>query len=178
MKLGTGWALFMLTVLLGGCADAQLDELAQELDQIRQTPGSQPPLVVPDIPEYQSLGYRHSDGRSPFLAPEAVAGQSATVPGANASLAPDTSREPQPLERFSLQELSLVGMLQMSNRQRALIRTPEGDVISVSEGNYVGPDYGRIVRIGEKRIEIDERIFTQTEGWQVREAALALDGDE
>ncbi|MGM0614151.1 MAG: pilus assembly protein PilP [Pseudomonadota bacterium] len=179
MSHWSGWVLFcMLAVLLGGCADARLDELAGELEQIRQAPGSQPPLVVPHIPEYQPLAYTHAEERSPFLAPEAVAGQSASVQVADANLAPDTSRESQPLERFSLQELALVGMLEMNNRQRALIRTPEGDVLSVSEGNYIGPDYGQIVRIGAKRIEIDERIFTQTRGWQVREAVLVLDGEE
>lgn len=173
------WGLMLILMgLLGGCADARLGELAEELEQIRQAPGTQPPLVVPHIPEYQPLAYTHGGERSPFLAPEAVASQSAPVLVANANLAPDTSREPQPLERFSLQELALVGMLEMNNRQRALIRTPEGDVVSVSEGNYIGPDYGRIVRIGAKRIEIDERIFTQTEGWQVREVALVLDGEE
>jgi len=175
---GWGWAILVLPLLLSGCADAQLGSLAQQLEQIRQAPGAQQPLVVPHVPEYQPVGYTHEDKRSPFLAPEAVADLSMPVQTVSYQLAPDTSRDPEPLERFSLQELQLVGMLKMNDRQRALVRTPEGDVVSISEGNYIGPDYGRIVRIGDTHIEIDERIFTQTSGWQIRDATLAIGDDE
>lgn len=176
MSRWQGWGISVLAwpLLLSGCADAQLGGLAQQLEQIRQAPGVQKPLVVPHVPEYQPVAYVHGDKRSPFLAPEAVASLSVPTQTVNYELAPDTSREKEPLERFSLQELQLVGMLKMNDRQRALIRTPEGDVMSVSEGNYIGPDYGRIVRIDDTHIDINERIFNQTSGWQIRDVTLAI----
>ncbi|MGS2744493.1 pilus assembly protein PilP [Halomonas sp. LS-001] len=179
MSRWQGWGLPVLALLLlSGCADAQLGSLAQQLEKIRQAPGVQQPLVVPNVPEYQPVAYVHEDKRSPFLAPEAVAGFSVPVQTVSYELAPDTSRDPEPLERFSLQELRLVGMLKMNDRQRALVRTPEGDVVSVSEGNYIGPDYGRIVRIGDTHIEVNERIFTQTSGWQIRDVTLTIGNGE
>lgn len=172
-----GVLLFMLTGLLGGCADAQLAELAKELGQKRKAAGTQLSVAVSPVPEYQRPAYIHGGERSPFLDPETVAGQSASVQRANANRAPETSREPQSLELFALEELTVVGILQMNNHQRALIRTPEGEVASVSEGHYIGSDYGRVKRIGARHIEIDERVLTSSGDWQVREATLLLDGE-
>lgn len=160
--------------ILAGCADANIAQLTQKLRDIRETPGSQPRIEMPEVPDYEPLPYRHSDMRSPFLAPDAVVDSTFTQPGGNSELAPNQERTPEPLERYSLQELRLVGTLQMGQRQRALIRTPEDEVVSVSVGNYLGANYGRISRITEQRIEINERVFTQREGWQVRDVTLAL----
>lgn len=175
---GGGIPLLAWLLMLSGCADPQLGSLVQQLEQIRQAPGVQQPLVVPHVPEYQPVAYVHGDERSPFLAPEAMAGLTVPAQMINYELAPDTSREPEPLEQFSLQELQLVGVLMMNNRQRALIRTPEGDVVSVNEGNYIGPDYGRIVRIDDTHIAVNERIFNQTSGWQIRDVTLAIGDGE
>ena len=159
--------------MLAGCADANREQLTQTLREIREAPGSQPRIEIPEVPDYAPLPYRHRDMRSPFLAPDAVVNSASTQPKGG-ELAPDQTRAPEPLERFSLQELRLVGTLQMGQRQRALIRTPDDEIVSVSVGNYVGPNDGRISRITEQGIEINERIFTQRDGWQVRDATLAL----
>lgn len=161
---------------LAGCADANMQQLTQELGDIREAPGSQPRIDVPEVPDYAPLPYRHRDARSPFLAPDAVVDSTFMKPGDNSELAPDQARAPEPLERYSLQELKLVGTLQMGQRQRALIHTPDDEVVSVGVGNYVGSNYGRISRITEQRIEIHERVFTQRDGWQVRDVTLALAG--
>ncbi|MCL7930251.1 pilus assembly protein PilP [Halomonas llamarensis] len=164
--------------MLAGCADANMQQLTQALRDIREEPGGQPRIDMPEMPDYEPLPYRHSDARSPFLAPDAVVDSTFMKPGDNSELAPDQTRAPEPLERYALQELRLVGTLQMGQRQRALIRTPENEVISVSVGNYVGSNYGRISRITEQHIKIHERVFTQRDGWQVRDVTLALaDGD-
>jgi type IV pilus assembly protein PilP len=162
-----------VVLMLAGCADANMPQLTQTLRDIREAPSTQPRIDIPEVPDYAPLPYRHSDSRSPFLAPDAVVDSAFTQPQSG-ELAPDQARTPEPLERFSLEELRLVGTLQMGQRQRALIRTPEGEVVSVSVGNYAGLNYGRISRITEQRIDINERIFTQRDGWQVRDAALTL----
>ncbi|WP_075878681.1 pilus assembly protein PilP [Vreelandella massiliensis] len=166
-----------VALMLAGCADANMAQLKQKLADIREAPGSQPMIEIPRVPDYEPLPYRYSDARSPFLAPDAVVENTFTQPG-DSELAPNQERSPEPLERYALQELQLVGTLQMGQRQRALIRTPDEEVVSVGVGNYVGSNYGRISRITEQRIDIKERVFTQRQGWQVRDAALTLaDGE-
>ncbi|WP_404376888.1 pilus assembly protein PilP [Vreelandella aquamarina] len=160
--------------LLAGCSDANLSQLDTLLEEIRRTPAGEPPMVMPTMPEYQPVDYRYGDARSPFLAPESIRANN-TVAVMDSALAPDPQRAPEPLERFQLQELRLVGTLRMGGKQVALISAPDGSVTSVREGNYVGSNYGRITAIGPQEVRITERIFNQLQGWQERQASLTLD---
>lgn len=164
--------LAVSAAVLTGCADADLAQLEGTLEDIRQSPGGQPPVMAVALPESQDLSYLYSDGRSPFLPPEAIAqGGADRNEGA---LAPDQQRTPEPLERFSLQELRLVGTMRMGGRQVALIASPDGNVTSVKEGNYMGTDYGRIAQISTQEIRVTERVFTQPDGWQERQVSLVI----
>ncbi|CAD5268284.1 MULTISPECIES: pilus assembly protein PilP [Halomonadaceae] len=164
--------LTVSAVVLTGCADADLAQLEGTLADIRQTPGGQPPVMAVALPENQDLSYLYSDGRSPFLPPDEIAQDSADR--GEVALAPDRQRAPEPLERFSLQELRLVGTMRMGERQVALIASPDGNVTSVKEGNYMGTDYGRIAQINAQEIRVTERVFTQPEGWQERQVSLVI----
>jgi type IV pilus assembly protein PilP len=62
----------------------------------------------------------------------------------------------------------------MGERQVALIASPDGNVTSVKEGNYMGTDYGRIAQINAQEIRVNERVFTQPEGWQERQVSLVI----
>ncbi|MGP9767448.1 pilus assembly protein PilP [Halomonas sp. AOP13-D3-9] len=158
--------------LLTACADADLAQLESTLGDIRQSPGGQPPVMAIALPESQDLAYLYSDGRSPFLPPDAIA--QSGVNRSEGPLAPDPQRTPEPLERFSLQELRLVGTMRMGGRQVALIASPDGNVTSVKEGNYMGSDYGRIAEINAQEIRVTERVFTQRDGWQERQVSLVI----
>lgn len=167
--------LMAFIAVLGGCADAELDQLERTLADIRQSPGGQPPAVSVDWPESPTLAYLYSEERSPFLAPEAIA--EGGVNPTDGALAPDQQRVPEPLERFQLQELRLVGTLRMGGRQVAMIASPDGNVTSVREGNYMGSDYGRISHIAAQEISVNERVFTQREGWQERQVSLTINDE-
>jgi type IV pilus assembly protein PilP len=162
-------------VVLTGCADADFAQLERTLADIRQSPGGQPPVITVALPESRDLAYLYSDDRSPFLPPEMIAQGSVNL--SDSALAPNQQRTPEPLERFPLQELRLVGTMRMAGRQAALIASPDGNVISVKEGNYMGTDYGRIAHISAQEIRVTERVFTQPEGWQERQVSLVINED-
>lgn len=165
-------ALVLSAAVLTGCVDADLAQLEDTLAAIRHSPGGQPPVMAVALTESQELSYLYSDGRSPFLPPETV-----TQVGASRHegvLAPNPQRTPEPLERFSLHELRLVGTIRMEGRQVALIASPDGNVTSVKEGNYLGTDYGRIAQISAQEIRVTERVFTPREGWQERQVSLVI----
>lgn len=164
--------LMASTVMLAGCADADLPQLERVLADIRQSPGGQPPSMTVAMPESRDLAYLYSDGRSPFLPPEAIA--QGNLNRNEGALAPDQQRTPEPLEQFPLQELRLVGTMQMAGRQVALVASPDGNVTSVKEGNYMGTDYGRIAQVSAQEVRVIERVFTQREGWQERQASLVI----
>ncbi|UYV19752.1 pilus assembly protein PilP [Halomonas qaidamensis] len=167
--------LLLCSVGLSGCSDPQLGQLDQTLSEIRRAPGGQAPEIVKKLPEYQSLDYRFSDARSPFLAPEGVRENALQVEQVMSELAPDQQRTQEPLERFQLQTLRLVGTLRMGGQQVALIAPPEGDIVSVREGNYLGTNHGLINQIGPQEISIVERVFSPQHGWQERQATLTLE---
>lgn len=94
---------------LAGCADPQLDELDRELAAIRADPGTAPRLELPEVPDYRATPYREADSRSPF---EPRQQSDEQRPQAfSRELAPDPDRPREPLERFALGELELVGIL-------------------------------------------------------------------
>lgn len=159
--------------LLAGCGDANLSQLDAVMEEIRRTPAGQPPVIIPTIPEYQPVDYRYSDSRSPFLAPESVRA-SAAVEALDSALAPDQQREAEPLEKFQLETLRLVGTLRMGGQQVALISAPDGSVTSVRVGTYLGTNYGQVTAISPQEVQITERILNQQVGWQERQEALTL----
>lgn len=169
----------ILAVLLAGCADPHLDALEQTLMNAQARVDEPDALVIPELPAYRPVAYHHDARRSPFLAAEAIEPAAATSPdmSRNSRLAPDTKRPAEPLERFALQQLQLVGTLSMGKRNVALIRTPEHEVVTVHEGNYMGNNHGRITQITPQTVSVSERIFTRQDGWQKRKAALELHPD-
>ena len=171
LRAGSAILLVLSVAGLTGCADADIAQLEDTLAAIRHSPGGQPPVIAVALPESQQLSYLYSDERSPFLPPETVAQES--IRG-HAGVAPDPQRVPEPLERFALQELRLVGTIHMGGRQLALIASPDGNVASVKEGNYLGTDYGRIVQIKTQEIRLTERVFAPREGWQERQVSLVI----
>ena len=175
LRMTRALIVMIFFALLTGCAETNLGQLEQTLADIRQSPVGQPPTVAVALPEHQDVRYVHSDGRSPFLPPEAITQGSANRN--EGALAPDRQRTPEPLESFPLQELRLVGTMRMAGRQVAMIASPDGSVTSVKLGNYMGTDYGRIADIGAQEVRVVERVFTQREGWQEREVTLALNAE-
>ncbi|WP_227842112.1 pilus assembly protein PilP [Vreelandella zhuhanensis] len=158
---------------LYGCGDPQLGQLDQRMQKIREMPGGPPRIVIPVVPEYQPLEYRNEALRSPFLPRKAIL--SDPDESFDDRLAPNQQRPEEPLERYLLQELRLVGTLRMGSRHVALITAPGGEVFSLSEGNYLGTHHGRIKQIDSNAILIAERVFTQHDGWREREVELMLE---
>lgn len=170
-----GWLAGLL--LLTGCADPSLSQLETSLNDIRQMSSSKPVMVIPYVPLYPAQRYQHSEARSPFLPPQSIQDSSAYGALAGGENGPDSQRLAEPLERFSLPELQLVGTLRMDGRQVAMIATPEGEVVTVREGNYMGTNDGRITAISAQEIDIRERVYNQQNGWQTRPASLTIDDE-
>ncbi|MGO2241924.1 MAG: pilus assembly protein PilP [Halomonas sp.] len=168
--------LLSSAVLLMGCAEPDLEPLAQTLTDIRQSPVGEPPTISVLEPESASLDYLYSDQRSPFLAPQAIAEDGNER--SDRVQAPNPQRALQPLEHFPLQELHLVGTMTMAGRRLALIASPDGAVTSVKEGDYMGTNDGRIAQIDAQALHLTEQVLTQQDGWQERQVSLVINADD
>jgi type IV pilus assembly protein PilP len=153
-----------LAVGLGACSSAD-DELTRFIEDTRKEPGGRVE-PIPEVKPYETFAYSATELRSPF-----VPGGS----GANsAGLRPDSKRNREFLEQFSLDTLKMVGTLKLGGRMYGLVQTKDGLVHRVSNGNYMGQADGKITDITPAKISLTEIVPDGLGGYMERPAALAL----
>lgn len=162
----------LVASLLSACGDQpRISEIEQQLQDLRDRPSGQID-PIPEFPETPLPRYNQGDRRDPFTPDQVAAIQ--PEPIIDTSLAPDPDRRRSPLERWSLNELSLRGTMQIGQQIRALILTPEGELVTVGVGDYLGQDHGRITAISSQRIQLTELTHAGHGNWQERDQELKL----
>jgi type IV pilus assembly protein PilP len=150
--------------LLAGCSgrDGDLDRF---IDATKKEPGGRvEPL--PEVKPYEAFTYTDQDLRSPF-----VPGGSG---GASAGLRPDSKRNREFLEQFSLDTLKMVGTLSLGGNHYGLVSTKDGRVHRVVVGEHIGTNDGKITDITPSKIALVEIIPDGLGGYIERPAALGL----
>jgi type IV pilus assembly protein PilP len=149
---------------LTGCTSKD-DELEQFIVDTKKEPGGRvEPL--PELKPYESYTYESSNIRSPFM--PGGSGSS------SAALRPDSRRNREFLEQFSLDTLRMVGTLRLADRTYGLVKTKDGLVHRVLPGNYMGQADGRVTEITPSKINVVEIVPDGLGGYIERPAALAL----
>jgi type IV pilus assembly protein PilP len=154
----------LLAGLLAGCSgrDGDLDRF---IDATKKEPGGRvEPL--PEVKPYEAFNYTDQDLRSPF-----VPGGSG---GASAGLRPDSKRNREFLEQFSLDTLKMVGTLNLGGNHYGLVSTKDGRVHRVVVGEHIGTNDGKITDITPSKIALVEIIPDGLGGYIERPAALGL----
>src|SRR6266702_913225 len=168
-RLGAAWAYLLLAGLNAGltaCSSAD-DELTRFIEDTRKEPGGRvEPL--PEVKPYETFVYAAAQMRSPFL-PGGSGGSSGM-----AGLRPDSKRNREFLEQFSLDTLKMVGTLKLGGRMFGLVQTKDGLVHRVSGGNYMGQADGKITDITPAKITLTEIVPDGLGGYMERPAALGL----
>lgn len=159
-------------MLLVGC-DSRIDAVNQEMANIR----NQQPLPIEPAPVFNpvpSFNYSAQQLRSPFL-PNSLANELKIMSGKR--VYPNFSRQPQPLESYPLESLTLKGSMNGSVGQTVgLIKTPDGEIERVQLGNYMGMNQGRIIEITPTRIDLLEIVPDGRDGYIERPRSLVLIG--
>jgi len=156
-------AICALSSVLSGCTSKD-EELEQFILDTKKEPGGRvEPL--PELKPYESYAYESSSLRSPFMP-----GGSGVGPGVR----PDSRRNREFLEQFSLDTLRMVGTLRLSDRTYGLVKTKDGLVHRVLPGNYMGQADGRVTEISASKISVVEIVPDGLGGYIERPAALAL----
>ena len=148
----------------------------QDLEQWVSETLSRPPGPIDPIPEIQTpepVTYDAYELRDPFLRtqnqPEEM-GEVAETSGPR----PDPNRRRQYLERFPLDSLDMVGTIELDEQSFGLVSDVEGTIHRVREGNYMGQNHGRILRVTPVAIELMELVPDGAGGWMEREARVSL----
>ena len=140
------------------------------IEATRREPGGNV-APLPDVRPYEAFTYGAQSLRSPFLP-----GLPGGLGGANGapSLRPDSKRNREILEQYSLDQLRMVGTLSISGRLFGLVKVKEGLVYRVLPGNYMGQSDGKVADVTASKISLTEIVPDGLGGYMERPASLAL----
>lgn len=160
--------LILLSLLLIACGPSEDSELRHYMNEIKSR-RSKPIEPIPQFEPPVEFSYPEVEKRrSPFK--PIVPDTADTLPD---QLAPTLNRPKQPLEAFALDSLKFVGVLKEKSTIWGLISQPEGSIARVKRGDYMGKNYGQVIRIKDDVIEIEESV--QVNGrWEKKTVTLKL----
>ncbi len=166
--------------LLAGCSEDDFSDLNQYIAEVKVRPkGTIKPLPEPKMVE--PFIFKPEDLRDPFkpIKPTELAGEG-TGTSTGSGIKPDTSRRKEELEAFPVETLKMIGTVEMKSNLWGLIKSADKTVYRVQVGNYMGQNYGKIIRISADKIELMEIVPDKPGTWREQQLSIALtdEGDK
>ncbi len=155
---------------LAGCEPAD-DDIAtwMQAERAQVRPSAQ---ALPAMQAFEPVPYARADRLDPFHPSRLV--PAAPAPGrTDPSLARELERAPQALEAYPLEQIAMIGSLIRPGKAEALVRV-DGRVHVVRSGDRLGQDRGRVMRIGERHIELREWVRDEAGQWHERDNRIEL----
>lgn len=160
------------TLIFVGCsASDNHRDLQQKMAAVKNKPKGQI-KPIPSFTPYSPFIYSAAGLRSPFTRPLLETDPQAQ--GRRLDIAPDANRQREVLERFNFEGLSMVGTLSRNGRLWALIDDGEGGIHRITVGNFLGRNYGRVVKASASQVDVLEIVPDGTNGWIERPRVLSL----
>ena len=169
-----------LIFLVGGCVSKDMTDLENYTDDVLARPGGRiEPL--PPIKPYVRYLYKAQESqlRDPFrsifdIPVKPKGADDSTTPQQLALTNEISTHNSEELERFELDSLRMVGVLENPENLWGIVRDNDGTVHRVQVGNYLGRNFDKIINIQEDRIDIREIIKDSRGQLEERAASLAL----
>jgi len=164
-------AVIACAALLSGCG-AELDELRGWMEQQKR---EVKPNVAPLSPprKFDPQPYAGVDGVEPFSNQKLAVALKRDERAPSSLLATELNRRKEPLESYPLDSMSMVGSMNRLGRPYALLKV-DGLLYQVKPGDYVGQNYGRILKIGEGELVLREVVQDAAGEWIERNSTLQL----
>ncbi len=130
---------------------------------------------LPEINSPEIFIYEAEDIRDPFSNDLQISEEQNIQPVITKDgVGPNTNRRKEMLEAYPLDSLYMVGTYVQEGSFWGLIEDPEGGVQRVAVSQYLGQNYGEIIKIEEDQITVSEWLSDGLGGWTKREASIAL----
>jgi type IV pilus assembly protein PilP len=158
----------IFTLSLSACSE-DMGDLSSYVEEVKARPGQplepiKAPLEFKEIPPFSTA----KDPFESFIAKEKV------VIWTDPPNPPWPGHNPEDLERYALDSLRMVGIIQQGDEHWALINAPDGAIHRVKVGNFIGKNYGKVTHVAETRIDLTEKVSDGKGKWDDRPASMAL----
>ena len=167
--------LVATTFLLSACMGDDQQDIRQWMQEQRNaTKPSAPP--IPEPKKFTPVPYQGDLSIEPFSNQKLAQAlrREATQATANAALvAPELNRRKEVLEGFPLDTIAMVGTLQPKGVPVALVRVDKL-IYQVRQGNYMGQNYGKVVKVSETELVLREIVQDAAGEWIERPVSLQL----
>ena len=162
-------------LLVAGCSSSDQEELQQWMAEQRNQTRSRVDRL-PEPTKFTPQAYSQEGTIEPFsnqkLA-QALKRDSNQATANAALIAPELARRKEPLEASPLDSVAMVGSLIKVGRPVALVRV-DNLLYQVRVGNYLGQNYGKIIKVSETGISLREIVQDAAGEWIERPATLQL----
>ena len=171
MKIGKLFAAAAVALLLGA-GSADHDELRQWMEQQRrEIKPSVTPLQAPK--KFDPQPYTSAQAVEPFSTQKLTVALKQEARQPNSLLSAELNRRKEPLEAYPLDSMSMVGSVNKLGQPFALLRV-DALLYQVKVGDYLGQNYGKILRVAETEIALREIVQDAAGEWIERPATLQL----
>ncbi|MCM2252358.1 MAG: pilus assembly protein PilP [Ramlibacter sp.] len=175
MTVKTAATALVVASLLAGCSSSGQEELQAWMnDQRAQTRPKVDP--IPEPKKFTPQAYTQEGLTEPFSnvkLTQALSREASQSTSNAALVAPELTRRKEPLESFPLDAMQMVGSMAKEGRPVALVRV-DNLLYQVRPGNYLGQNYGKILKVGEAEVVLREIVQDAAGEWIERTATLQL----
>ena len=163
--------LTLMALSLAACGESGMSDLQRFVDTAYQDakPEIEP---LPEMKPFKAFEYSAANLDDPFNLANVIS--ETAVTDTNSALRPDPNRIREPLERYPLDALRMVGTLSQEGVPRVIMQTSEGISYYLKVGNYMGQDDGVVTRIDTDRqlVVLTETFLNVSNRWETREVEL------
>lgn len=172
-------------LMLSACGNNEMSDLKDFIQKVKAKP-SEGIEELEEIRENNFFSFELDGSRDPFVATKTIneeqnANKIDAFKKISNGIQPNFTRIKEDLESFPLGALQMVGTVKKNQALWGLIQSEEG-VHKVNIGNYIGQNHGKIIKISETGIKLEEILQEENsvETWikQEIELPLKIDIDE
>ncbi|NOI16173.1 pilus assembly protein PilP [Vibrio hepatarius] len=160
-----------LLLVLVGCK-ANQEPLDDYIAQVERKARKDVVALKPVIDFKTSTYFAHKQ-REPFVLPQAALVLNQPVAKKDC-WQPAKRVKSGKLEKYPLSKLRLTGVMSGNGQVSALVQTPKGNVVRVNAGHYIGLNNGKVTRVTDKFLQINETLPDGLGCWNKRNVKLAL----
>jgi type IV pilus assembly protein PilP len=157
--------------MLAGCSPENEELIQWMQDEHKAVKPNVPPVYPPK--KFDPQAYLGAEGVDPFGAQKLVAAAGSSSKQSSSLLAAAQNHRTEPLEAYPLDSMTMVGAMVQGGKAHALLRV-ENLLHDVKVGDWIGQNYGRVTKITETELTLNETVQDATGEWIERTSTLQL----